>query len=343
MKTTILLTGAILAMLLLGVAGAQTTGDKLTTTKFKAYVNGDKDSGTIDVKPEDKLEIQFEVENTFPKTGGLDIEDIEITALIKGIDDGEDLDPDDEPDEFDLEPQENDEVNIEWEIPLEVDDRSFDLTIEVKGTDTNGTLHIVNLDKTVKVDKETHDLLLRRAELLTGTLKCSRNTQMDVNIVNIGTSKEDMVLRVANEELGVAYQDSKELDDDPFDSDSKYSTSVPISVSKDAEAGTYVINLRATFDKGGRFVEKNLDLVVEDCVAKEPEQTPAESVVVVQQPVQQQPPAATGNVVVAEPDETAETGLFSTSNAMTFVIGLEVIVLVIGLALVAVWARKRRS
>ena len=59
MKTTILLTGAILAMLLLGVAGAQTTGDKLTTTKFKAYVNGDKDSGTIDVKPEDKLKIQF--------------------------------------------------------------------------------------------------------------------------------------------------------------------------------------------------------------------------------------------------------------------------------------------
>src|SRR3989344_1127216 len=324
--------GAILAVFLLSVVSAQ-TASMLKINSFKAYVNGDKDSGTGDVKAEDTVEIEFDVENIFPKTGGLDIEDIEVTAFIDGIDGDDGLDPDDEPDEFDLEPGDEESVTLEFSIPLEVEDKSFDLKIEVRGTDTNNTVHTITEERTIKVDKETHELLLRRAELLTSNLKCSRNTQVDLNIVNIGTSKEDVVVRVTNVELGLAFQDSFEMDDDPFDSDSKYSKSIPLTVSKDAEASEYQINVRATYDKGGRFVEKNLPLNVEACEPAKPATQQQDTTVVVQQPPTTQP-TVTQPVVVAQPDETAESAsLFGGSMTLPLLIGLEGLVIIVAIVL----------
>ncbi len=117
-------------------------GDKLKIVKITAYVDGDKDTGTIDVKPGSILEIKVKVENLYDEDiegEDLDIEDIVITATIDEIDDGDELE--EEADEFDLDAEEDDTETIQFEIPWEVDDDSFDLSIEVEGEDENGTMH----------------------------------------------------------------------------------------------------------------------------------------------------------------------------------------------------------
>lgn len=314
--------------------------NKLEIIKITAYVDGDKDTGTVDIKPGSTLEIKVKLENLFDEDiGDLDIEDIVVTVTIDEIDDGDELE--EESDEFDLNAEEKDTVTIEFEIPWEVDDDSFDVLIDVEGEDENGTMHYATDELTVRVKKESHELLIRRAVLSNTNLKCSRTTQLSFSVMNLGKDNEDVTLTIFNDELELNKQDSFELDDDPFDSDSKYSSTYPLVLDKEQEAGIYPITVRVEYS--GEAKEEIVELTVQECpltaAKKEPEEEEEETTVVVQQPeVTTPPPAVTGDVVAT----TEEAPSFVSQNMFIILLGLlDLLIIVVGVVLLVRWTKKR--
>ncbi len=340
-----LFVGLMLFVALVPIALAES---ELKISKLKAYVDGDKDSGTLDAKPESEIEIKFDIENIFDKSTDITIEDIEVTAYIEGIDDGEDLDAEDEPDVDDLDAGDDDSLELVFNIPLEVDDDKFELIINVVGDAVNGTERTrltAEESFTVNIDKEKHDVVIRRAELYNTNIKCGRSTQLDVSLINLGTSDEDdVVLTVNNEDLELTKKDTFNLDNDPFDSDSKYSNSYQINAPKEAETGIYPINVKVSYDNGGKTAEKNVELTVEceeEVVVEEEETT-----VVVQKPVTTTVPLITGDVVLAEEEE--EEGIVASlqsaignKGVFALILLIELAVIVIGVVLVVSWVKKK--
>ena len=92
-----------------------------------------------EAKPGDKVEFDLEIKNFFTNDEDLEIEDIDVQITIEDIDDGDDLDND--ASEFDLKAGKDDNAKIGFEVPLDVDEDTFDVIIEVEGRDENGTTH----------------------------------------------------------------------------------------------------------------------------------------------------------------------------------------------------------
>ena len=315
-------------------------GNKLSIEEIKSYVNGKKDSGTVDVNPEDTLKFKIKVENLYDDSvNDIEIQDIEIKVTIKDIDDGDDLE--EEGDGFDLDASDSETETIEFEIPLEVDDDSFDVEIEITGDDgENSSLkHTITDSLTVRVKKENHEVVIRRAELTSPTLKCSRTTSLDTNIINMGTNEEEVVLKVTNSELELSKQTSFDLGDDPFDDDSKFSTLFTISVDKDADAGIYPITVRADYD--GRTAEKVVELEIEECEKKE-EKEEEEVVVTIEEEEDTTPELITG-LVTAEPTETTEekSSFLEGPGFIALIVGVDILIIVIGVALIFGLAKRK--
>tara|TARA_B100001971_G_scaffold212598_2_gene243237 strand:+ start:347 stop:1801 length:1455 start_codon:yes stop_codon:yes gene_type:complete len=251
--------------------------EKLAIEEVKAYVDGDKDTldegdKLKDVKPESKLKLKVDVKNLHEED--IEISDVTITATIKDIDDNEDLE--EESDSFDLDADDTNIETINFEIPLEVEDGDYDLILEIKGDDTRGVDYSKTYEYSIEVEKQKHDVKIRRAELTSSNLKCSRTTSLDVSVMNMGTNEEDVSLKVSNSELEISEQTSFELGEDPFDDDNRYSSRFTITVDEDAEAGVYPITVRADYE--GKTTGKVVELTVSDCEKKVGEEEVIETV-----------------------------------------------------------------
>ncbi|MBW2965427.1 hypothetical protein KY363_08270, partial [Candidatus Woesearchaeota archaeon] len=104
-KTSLLIATVLLLAILSASAMAESM---LDFSDVRVEVDGDKQSaseggGSIDITPESKLVMKVTVENLFDNAvEGADIEDIQVTATLEDIDDGDDYE--EEADEFDLRP-----------------------------------------------------------------------------------------------------------------------------------------------------------------------------------------------------------------------------------------------
>lgn len=311
----------------------------LEIKSLKVYVDGDKDSGTIDADPESEISIEFDIENTFDKLLNIEITDIEVIAVIEKIDDGDELEPEDDPDVNDLDAGDDDSVELEYTIPLYVDEDTYELEIKVEGRLPNGTLvQAESVFKTIKIDKEKHNVWIRKAELYSPIIKCGRSTQLDVKIINMGTSDEDdTVLTVTNEELEISARDQFDLDRDPFDSDSRYSNSYTIVVPKEVDAGTYPISIKVTYDDGGKTTEEIVELEVE-CEEEE-------TTTVVETPDTTETPEITGKVVAADGGDGILSSLQSVignKGIFALVLLVELAVIIVGIILVISWVKKKQ-
>ena len=300
-------------------------------------VDGKKDSGsTIDVKPESNLEVKVKVENTC-ENPDIDLESVFVLATIEGIDDSDDLE--EESDDFSLNAGRAKSETLRFDIPLEVEDEDYPLTIWVEGRQENDSTIRYNDTNTYSIDvnKQKHDVVIRTAELGNNALKCSRTTNLELNLINLGTEDEEGVeIKVTNSELGLNIKSADiDLSSDPFDSDSKYSNSYSIKVAEDQAAGAYPVKVEVAFDDGDKKISKTADLTVEDCpVVKEVK----EEVEVVQEP-ETTTPATTDDVVEAELTEEQPAGI--SKLMISIIIAIEVLVIVSGVLLVAKWLKKR--
>lgn len=305
-----------------------------------------EDGETIDeeAEPGDSVVFDVEVKSNFTDDDDLDIEDITITVTIEGIDDGDDLE--EESNEFDLGPDDEDGEKLEFEVPLEVEEDTFDVLIEVEGEDENGTDHSIEMNLKLDVEKESHRLIITRSTLNPADVTCNRkNVQTGVTVINIGNEDEDDVtIEVSNSDLSVDLEELvDELTAEPNEDESTFSKTFTFNVPEDADAGSYPISISASYNDDREIEEEMPTLTVNDCPTAKVTTSGSEE----EQDVEVISPT-TGSVTgsVVQPTVPAGTTVtqesFLKSNA--FVIGIiiaEVVAVIVGIVLVVSLFRRK--
>lgn len=239
--------------------------EMLSIKEIKAYVDGDKVSGadetggTIDnVKPESTVKLKIKLENLYSRESKIGIDNIEVTGTIEEIDDGDDIE--EEEDGIDIDAENDETVELVFEIPLEVEDESFDLILSIGGEDDYGVVYSKEIDFTVKVEKDKHNLKFQRFELGNEEIKCGSSTELLVSIANIGSKDEDAELTIASPGLGINRKETFKLENDPFDDDSKFTKTYLITPEQD---GNYIIEAKLVY--GSEEETATAELKVDGC------------------------------------------------------------------------------
>ena len=357
MKTLNVMIGLFMVLLIVPfVLGANEFGNvikgggKLLITDVDVKVGSKTDKNmdfgdTIkhEARPGDTVKFTIEAKNNFTDAEDLEIEDIEVTITIEDIDDDSDLEEED--DIKDLKDGKDNDVTIEFTIPLEVDEGDYDVLIGVEGEDENGITHEVQYELELEIEKEDNEVLFTRNSLTPSEIKCSRNVQLSIAVINTGASDEDDVtLEVTNAELGVSFRETFDLSDDPFDDDSKFRKTFTIAIPQEVEVGIYTIQSQVTFDDGNDRETATSELIVSQCeiFAEEEEEEEEEEVVVVQPPVDTTSNVITaGTVTTPTLPVTEEKSLFESSGFLVALIVGEVLLVLIAILLVMAVIKRR--
>lgn len=316
-----------------------------------------------EAKPGDSVKFTIEVENNF--TEDIEIEDIVVTVTIDGIDDGDELE--EEGDLKDLKDGKNDDVTIEFEIPLEVEEDDYDVLIVVEGEDENGFDHEVQFELVLEVQKEDNEVIFLRNALTPSEIKCGRVVQLSTAVINTGADEEDdVVLEVSNVELGVSFTETFDLTNDAFDDDSKFRKTFTFTVADNVPEGIYPIVSKVTFEDGDSSETETAELIVAKCeifeeeepeceddndcgsgeVCEDGECVEEEEVVVVQPPVTETTTpteGVTGAVTTPVLPVTEEVSIFETSGFLIVLIVGEVLLLIVAILIIVAVFRKRRD
>lgn len=350
MKAQRLLLFFIISMLIVNVAYA--AGAKLiysdVDVKVGSKTSKNLDNGdTIDdeAEPGDTVEFRIEVKNNFTNAEDLEIEDITVEVTLEEVDDGDDLD--EESADFDLGADDDKRVTLKFQLPLEIEEDTFDVTIHAEGEDENGTDHERDMRLKLDVEKESHLLKITRASLSPAEVSCNRkNVQASVNVINIGNEdEEDVSIQILNSDLEIDLSQSvDELTAEPNEDESRFSHVFSFNVPNDADAGSYPITVRALYDENRKKAEQTATLTVTDCAATgtqaSNEKSEGEDVTVIT------PTTGKTTTTVVQPTAPAGTTVtsesFLKSNAfVTGIIIAEVVAVIVGIVLVVSLFRRR--
>ena len=127
------------------------------------------------------------------------------------------------------------------------------------------------------VDKEPREVVVEQASLFPEKIKCSGTSTLTATIRNIGSRKEESArLEILNSDLKINYLKREiALEEDPFDTDNKFTQSLVVTVVKDMKAGSYPIEVKSYLQEDVLWETKTANLEVEACGTIEEEQ-PAE-------------------------------------------------------------------
>ncbi|MFH1440264.1 MAG: hypothetical protein ABIG89_06860 [Candidatus Woesearchaeota archaeon] len=232
---------------------------------IKAYAgeNGDnKDSGvdenggTIDkVQPGDKLKFVVEVKNICEEEGTIDheVEDIEVTFTLEEMSDEGDEDEDESL--KDLRVNKKDEVTFTKNVPDDASEDTYLATFKAIGydKDTNDKYETDVVSVNVQVEKDDNNLKFKTFTLNPSTISCTKNTQLSLKLMNIGSNDEDDVqLVISNSELKIEEIDLIDSlqEGDADDSDTYFTKNYNFQIPSNAEAKPYVITGKAYYDDG---------------------------------------------------------------------------------------------
>ncbi|MBI2659774.1 hypothetical protein HYX07_01265 [Candidatus Woesearchaeota archaeon] len=305
------------------------------------------DGDTIDdeAEPGDTVEFRIEVKNNFTNAEDLEIEDITVEVTIEEVDDGDDMD--EESADFDLKAGRDKRVTLKFQLPLEIEEDTFDVTIHAEGEDENGTDHERDMTLRLDVEKENHLLKITRTSLSPAEVSCNRkNVQLGTSVINIGNEdEEDVSVQVLNSDLGIDLKENiGELTAEPNEDESRFSKTYSFNVPNDAEAGSYPVIARVLYDEDRKKAEETQTLTVSDCATakSEPKETSesaeSEDVTVITPTT-----GRTTTTVIQPPAGTTVTSeSFLKSNAfVTGIIIAEVIAVIVGIVLVIALFRRR--
>src|SRR3989338_1284146 len=236
------------------------SGNDLDATDGRKLNFGEENAG-----PGSELRFNLNIQNAFTDNEDIDINDVTVTVTIKEIDDGEDIE--EESNEFDLDAEVDEEVNIILKIPLGVDAGLYDMLIEAEGEDDDGNSHTDEMRLKLDIDKEPRDVVVEQASLFPEKIKCSGTSTLTATIRNIGSRKEERArLEIANKDLGINYLKREiALEEDPFDVDNKFTQSLIITVDISMKPGAYPIEVKSYLQEDIIWETKTANLEVEAC------------------------------------------------------------------------------
>ena len=243
--------------------------DMLSIDDVRAVIDGITDSGVnrtelkidANVTPLSQVEVKFELKNLFDIGTDVDIENIEIDARVKDIDDDADIDVD--LDRFDLNPKEEKNIVIPFSIPMIVVSNNYDMDVIITAKDTLGISYRKELDFIIEVTKERHRLVFTDMKLDKPFYSCEKSFDLSFSIVNIGSKDEPVTLEIKHDILGINFNDSFHLNNDPFEEGSTAKKTYNIPLNAQSPSGTYPLNAHAFYEK--KVAVGNATFVKKDC------------------------------------------------------------------------------
>ena len=244
----------------------------LRILQVDSHVDGRSDSRLSDgdrirkkARPGSKVEFNILVENSYSLSGER-IRDVEVSGYIRDIDNGDDLD--DYAGLFDLRAGREKKVSLNFELPLEIEEGTYAVDIELVGRDASGFDWTDSITLDLEVKKEKNALLIRSFELEPAYLACARTgLELYITVINLGANDaNDVVVRITSPELDLDFRkDGIALTNDLLDSGSIYRESVFFDIPDGLLAGTYNIDVRAYYDVFELSDAKSVQLSVVDC------------------------------------------------------------------------------
>ena len=222
----------------------------------------------VDVLPGSNVMFTVRVENTFqgqdPKLRG-----VFATITIEDIDDGADLEG--ESIDFDLEPGDDERVDIKFSIPLDVDTGTYKVIMEAEGEDRNETSYNTRLNLKLEVKKQSHDIRITKILLNPSVADCDRKAKLTAEIMNLGSNAEnEIALEFKSGNLGINSFDRNiflESSADAGEEEKMHTKTLNIEVPSFFKAGTYPIFVNLYWKNFVLFDQKTVDLVVRDCIS----------------------------------------------------------------------------
>jgi len=286
-------------------------------------------------KPESHVTFSVRVENAFPDDGP-EIEDIVVTITIEEIDEDED-DLEEESEEFNLDPDDTKKVDLEFDIPLKVNEEDYSVIIEVEGEDEDGTSHRIVKTLLLEVNKETHDLMIKKVLLSPEMVQCTRTADLDVTVINIGSrEEEEVVINVKSTALGIDITERDiELSEDPDDDDNEFEKTFELEIGDDVKAGTYSIEVRTYYDEDKLEDLERVNLQVQDCKpVTPPVEEEEEEVEVIT------PPEEEEEEEITPPAAEEKEPFTQTTEYVLLLVLVNVIVIIVVIALLIALLRK---
>ena len=258
----------------------------------------------VDILPGSTVTFTVRVENTFQGENP-DFRGVVARITIEEIDDGADLDADSI--DFDLEPGNDERVDIKFDISPDVDTGTYNMIVEAEGDARNDTSSHTELNFKLEVKKQSHDIRITKILLNPSVIDCKRQTKLTAEARNVGSSNEnEIALEFKAPALGVnsfdkdlALQSSNEASDE----ESMHTKSLNIEIPSFFKAGKYPININLYWKNFVLFDQKIVELTVNDC--KPGATVPSEEV------------EGGGEVEVTGPEETQEPGTGNRSKEET--------------------------
>lgn len=314
----------------------------------------DATGGEFEVPPGGEVELDIEVSNTHPyNTANHEIGDIEIEVEVEAVcDDGYDDEQVFNDDFKDLDPGDDDNLRVIFQVPKCANEGDYDVDITIEGEDEDGTDY--NIKETIRmtVDRQGHELDFHDVILTPATISCDRDFTAAVEVHNIGGLDEETGLLIKNEEIKLLKFIPFELktQQDYFDETSYYKdAAIPLSIGSDVAPGKYMIKFEVEIGPQNTEVLQYPELEVKACVPEAEEnigavvelveeeqetqveeQTPTQVAPIVQpqvpvQPVQQ--PIAPAVEKTEEQKTTAD--FFKDNQTMIILIGVAIAVLLL--------------
>lgn len=328
--------------------------NQLEIKKLKVCVNGSCDTlrdgdKVDDLKPGDRVDVTFKVENKYKDNPAEDLEILDVNAFILVDESAFDVDEDDEI--GDISPEGDEEVTLSFDVEDDAEDGSVTMLSWVEGEDENGAKHGELFEIKLDVKRERHEVSLRDVRVEPDTLLCNaggdQTVKLSLELQNTGRDDEDEVaVEVENSDLGV----SKVERDIKIDQDDRESRSYTLSVPSDARPGIYALSVKSFTRRDDLSDSEDALLTVPTC-APEPE-TPEseepieegadEEIIVVTGPSPEETPALptpTG-AAVATPVASSSNRMTSSGMYVALLVAIIVVLVIIGVMLVNALAKR---
>jgi hypothetical protein len=241
-------------MFKINVSRVEVDGKKQT----KITSNGGKIQNAL---PGSKIKFRIELENLYDSSTDITIKDISIEGTIEEIEDGGNIEEDIS--EFDLDADRKVTQDLEFEIPLEVEDKDRLLKIEYTARDDAGIRYDGEFTYDLEVQKEGDEVRILEAALDKEGYTCGENGLLSISLLNTGKNNENVVLELVNEELGINAEYRFKLSNDVYEAASSYKNQLNVPIPSDANVGAYPLKVIANY--GSTKAIEDVELRIKTC------------------------------------------------------------------------------
>lgn len=243
---------------------------KLEISRVEIEVDGNServsDGETIDAKRNDPVTLTVTVENKFSSSSNIIIDDVDVTV------ESNNLDIDEQETIGDIRENDDDSVDISFDILDDADDGKETVTIIATGIDENGAEHTYEFEFEFDITVERYELSINDITIFPSSVCQGSDIRIDVDVENTGLRDLDEgMVYIQSDDLDVTRKITN-LEIDEGDDDT---VTTSITIPKDMDMGTYYLDVIAYYDAGSSS-ESDADIgifSVKDCTVAKPTNT----------------------------------------------------------------------